>query len=914
MIEGIAKGAASTGEATNSDVPKPVFDAYPVGMAENNGSSTPEPEIKVEQKEEEKPRPVKQDLSAFPVGKDTPSEGNEKDVDKHATGKTALDEKVDAAVKEDVHSGSAVEGSAQVQDDRVVLSNKVQDPLAKAEPEHVETPVSGSRERGNSAKEETLLEKKNQWQTEEEREPTRIQPAQPAEVSLEEKQASEPEGAALSTGSESGNTAEKESSSTRKRKNVTQKREKDDTHLVAEPQSPKSKRPSKAAGVANNKPVPDKGDTGAGTKKVINVKNIEAVSTKPAASMRPPRERRRSSKFGGDEWESDLDKLLRPRSTSSTDKSLTATPVVELNSKDNEALLKMGSKSKPEDRAEPVDENLNGKEIQVDEAAQGNEKLKEPKSASKGKVENLAVEPEPRGRTTQSTSSSLQDTQTRELRNRSRSQTKNLQPLAEKDAPTTQVPKVLPEEQNAKTAVEPGHSAVIVRKGANTTLPTERGQEAADELKKSSIQASEKKLKKTPTRERRNVSANDMNPSDLALEDNQEKKTDTRKLRKANSRDLRTSFRGVGGKPNPSDSGVVEDDVKKARTRELRSTRSKGESNSERVESEQQPKNTHSRELKNPVKRSLGESKDAPPERNMRKKTITRARKAVSEDASDDKLADSETDAKITPLQTPKKSSSKKLSHSKVAASEESREKTSKRTANLDSGAPVMGARRAPTREVGSTSSNVVLQLEPALISKNLKKAPTREDKKSALEGKETPKTTELSLPTLEIGPEARTSAMEFTLASPTNTGTPQTEPDSAKRRSGRERTASVKLNDIGYQGKGSKTPKKRILADKKSATTPEASLKATLSPPSGTSMSSALKKAGKKLIGIRVKISLPRKELQSDTKRWYFGTIVNYEKLRHVVAFDADGGDRAGDTESFNLDEEEFALIAKRA
>lgn len=38
-------------------------------------------------------------------------------------------------------------------------SKQVQDPLAKAEPEHVETPVSGSRERGNSAKEETLLEK-----------------------------------------------------------------------------------------------------------------------------------------------------------------------------------------------------------------------------------------------------------------------------------------------------------------------------------------------------------------------------------------------------------------------------------------------------------------------------------------------------------------------------------------------------------------------------------------------------------------------------------------------------------------------------------------------------------------------------------------------------------------------------------
>ncbi|KAJ8904079.1 hypothetical protein NDN08_000608 [Rhodosorus marinus] len=925
MIEGIAKKAATTSKGTNPDVPKPVIDTRPTVKAEINGSaSTAEPDIKIDHKEEEKPSLVKQDPSAFAIRKDTPIEVNKKDVDKHSPRKTALDERVDATGREDVQSSSALEGSSRIQDDWVVLSKEVQDLAAKAEPEQLETPVSGSREKGNSAKEEMLLEEKPQWQAAEECKPKRIQPEQPAEGSLEQEQPSEPEAAAPSKESESGNTAERAGSSTGKRKNATQKWEKDDTRLVAEPQSPNSEPPAKAAGVRNTKPVPEKTDTG-GTRKVKNVKNIEAVCPKPAASKRPPRERRRSSKFGGDEWESDLDKLLRPRSTTSVEKSLTAAPAVELNSKNSEKLQKVSNKSKPEDRAEPVGEKLNGKEIKLDDAAKGNEKLNQPKSASKEEVENLAVDAELRGSRTQSatatqskgcTAPPSQDPPTRELRHRSRSQTKNLPPLAEKDTPTTQLPKVLTEEENARTAQEPGHSAVVVRQDANTTMPTEREQEPAKELKKSNIKAFEKKLEKTLTRERRNVLAKDMNLSDSTVEDNQEKKTDTRELRNARSRDLRTSDRGVAGKDlKASDSAVVENDVKRAPTRELRSTPGKDVSNSERVEYEKQPKTTPSRELRNPHKRNLDVSNDATRERNVRKKTITGPLKAVSKDASDDKLAGPDMEAKKKPSQRPTKASSTKPSHSKVAASEEPRETPSKKKENLDSHAPVMSTRRTPTREAKSTPSKVVVKVELALNSKNVKKAPTREDKKSASEDKETPRTTELRLPTLELGPEARTSSMkEFTLASPTNTSTPQSEPDSAKRRSGRERTVSIKLNDIGYQGKGSKTPKKRILHDKKGVTAPEASLKATPSPPSGTSMSSALKKAGKKLIGIRVKISLPRKELQSDTKRWYFGTIVNYEKLRHVVAFDEDSGDRAGDKESFNLDEEEFALIAKRA
>uniref|UniRef100_A0A7S0BMF2 Uncharacterized protein n=1 Tax=Rhodosorus marinus TaxID=101924 RepID=A0A7S0BMF2_9RHOD len=404
-----------------------------------------------------------------------------------------------------------------------------------------------------------------------------------------------------------------------------------------------------------------------------------------------------------------------------------------------------------------------------------------------------------------------------------------------------------------------------------------------------------------------------MSRSDSALEDNEEKATDTREMRNARSRDLRTSGRGVAGKgPKTYDSAVAEENLKSAPTRELRSRPAADVSNSERVESKKQPRNTPSRELRYPHKRNPDESNHSAPESNMRKKTFGGSLKSVSKDASDGKLANLDIEAKKTSCQRPRKASSTKLSHSKAAASEEPREARSKQMDNLDSGAPDMGARRTSTREAKSTRCTVTVNLEPSLNSKNVKKAPSREDKKSALEDKETQKTTKLSLPTLELGPEASISGQkEPTPVSPTSTL--QSESDSAKRRSGRESTVSIKLNDIGYQGKGSNTAKKRILADKKGAPKPEPSLKATPSPPSGTSMSSALKKAGKKLIGIRVKISLPRKELQSDTKRWYFGTIIDYEKLRHVVAFDEDSGDRADDEESFNLDDEEFALITKR-
>mmetsp|Transcript_23872 Transcript_23872/g.34321 ORF Transcript_23872/g.34321 Transcript_23872/m.34321 type:complete len:215 (+) Transcript_23872:76-720(+) len=208
-------------------------------------------------------------------------------------------------------------------------SKRVQDLVAKAEPEHLETTVFGSREQDNPAKEEKLLEEKHKWRTAEECNPRRIQPAQPAEVSLEQKQASEPEAASPSKEleSKSGNTAEGADGLAGKRKNAKQKRETDNVRLVSKLQSPKSKPLSKGAR-ATNKPVPEKADTDAAIKKARNVKITEAVSTKPVASKRPPRERKRSSKFGGDEWESDLDKVLRRRSTASPEKLLTETPAV----------------------------------------------------------------------------------------------------------------------------------------------------------------------------------------------------------------------------------------------------------------------------------------------------------------------------------------------------------------------------------------------------------------------------------------------------------------------------------------------------------------------------------------------------------------------------------------------------------
>jgi len=321
MIEVVARRAASTSEGTDADVLKPVVDTRPGFKAETTGSaSTAEPDIQIDQKEGEKPVFVKQDLS-------TPIEVKGKDVDKHTLRKTALAEKVHATFEEDVRSSSVLEGLAPMRLDGIVLSNE--DLVAKAEPEHLETTVFGSREQDNPAKEEKLLEEKHKWRTAEECNPRRIQPAQPAEVSLEQKQASEPEAASPSKEleSKSGNTAEGADGLAGKRKNAKQKRETDNVRLVSKLQSPKSKPLSKGAR-ATNKPVPEKADTAAAIKKAGNVKITEAVSTKPVASKRPPRERKRSSKFGGDEWESDLDKVLRRRSTASPEKLLTETPAV----------------------------------------------------------------------------------------------------------------------------------------------------------------------------------------------------------------------------------------------------------------------------------------------------------------------------------------------------------------------------------------------------------------------------------------------------------------------------------------------------------------------------------------------------------------------------------------------------------